>query len=307
MNFEFRRPLGLVLMGGGSMGAWQAGALARWSREGLEFDRILGLSIGAMNGACYALGLMDYCAERWNTNDIDPVLALSPRSWLRKSLFSDRPIRSRLAPMADDAAMRRRALCSFYSVTYDRTDGAARVSSFEPRGRWDAPLLEHVAASSAIPGIFPAVTVDIDGRPHTLVDGGVSPFGGRVFDPLRGCADVVLVSTVEPGAERAAGRGPWDRVNGLIKRALFSQLRAAARTLGRWEERPRLFCVAPSRALDQFVLDFSGDTCRRGFAQGLEDGSAFVMNPGAALESEAAGAEPSGAPAEPGLAGAPAA
>ena len=63
---EARGPLGLILCGGGSLGAWQAGALKELDRAGVRFDAVLGFSAGSLNGAAYSLGVLDLALERWS-------------------------------------------------------------------------------------------------------------------------------------------------------------------------------------------------------------------------------------------------
>jgi predicted acylesterase/phospholipase RssA len=46
----------LNLAPGGAKGAYQAGALLRLAEKGIRFDRVLGSSIGALNGAFYVQG-----------------------------------------------------------------------------------------------------------------------------------------------------------------------------------------------------------------------------------------------------------
>ena len=56
MTSEFRTPLGLVLVGGGAHGAWQAAVLDQLERKHhLEFDHILCFSIGSLTGTAYLL------------------------------------------------------------------------------------------------------------------------------------------------------------------------------------------------------------------------------------------------------------
>src|SRR5690625_7269705 len=45
---------GLCLASGGARGAYQAGALVALAERGERYDRIIGTSIGALNGAFYA-------------------------------------------------------------------------------------------------------------------------------------------------------------------------------------------------------------------------------------------------------------
>jgi predicted acylesterase/phospholipase RssA len=65
MTFTLRRPLGLFLSGGGALGCWQVAALRRLTAEGLAFDAVMGVSVGALTGAYYAIDGLDAWHERW--------------------------------------------------------------------------------------------------------------------------------------------------------------------------------------------------------------------------------------------------
>ena len=77
MSF-FKRPLGLALSGGGATGAWQAGCLEALEKSGLVFDKIVGFSAGALNGAAYSLGTMDRSIARWQSMELRQAYKLSP-------------------------------------------------------------------------------------------------------------------------------------------------------------------------------------------------------------------------------------
>lgn len=57
----------LVLEGGGAKGAYQIGALKALMENGLEFNAIVGTSIGAINAAFIAQGDIDKVEELWKT------------------------------------------------------------------------------------------------------------------------------------------------------------------------------------------------------------------------------------------------
>jgi len=88
---ELRRPLGLILSGGGSLGAWQAGCLAALIRGGLVFDKVLGFSAEALTGAAYFLGADRDLLGRWRDAGRSRILLLSPRLRPWFSLCSGAP------------------------------------------------------------------------------------------------------------------------------------------------------------------------------------------------------------------------
>lgn len=64
----------LVLGGGGSKGAYQVGAYQALCELGVEFDMVVGVSIGALNGAIITQGDFSQLKTLWQHIDIDSVL-----------------------------------------------------------------------------------------------------------------------------------------------------------------------------------------------------------------------------------------
>jgi NTE family protein len=160
-----------VLAGGGSRGAVQVGMLLELVRRGIRADRVFGASVGAINGAAYAgdptpEGIA-HMADVWRGirgGDIFPKGPLDgPWAYFQKrqSVHANTGLRKII-----EAGVRfenlEDAQIPVEVVTTSLTDG---------RERWitRGPAVEAILASSAIPTMFPPVTVDGD----VLVDGGV--------------------------------------------------------------------------------------------------------------------------------------
>jgi NTE family protein len=160
-----------VLAGGGSRGAVQIGMLAELVDRGIRADRVYGASVGAINGAAYASNPtpegIERMAEIWRKLKGDDIF---PRSvldgpWLflqkRPAVHANTGLRTIIEAGIDFEQIEDAAI-PFELVTTSLTDG---------RERWIAHgnAVEAILASSAIPSIFPPVTIDGD----MLVDGGV--------------------------------------------------------------------------------------------------------------------------------------
>lgn len=160
-----------VLAGGGSRGAVQIGMLAELVDRGIRADRVYGASVGAINGAAYASNPtpegIERMAEIWRKLKGDDIF---PRSvldgpWLflqkRPAVHANTGLRTIIEEGIDFEQIEDAAV-PFELVTTSLTDG---------RERWIAHgnAVEAILASSAIPSIFPPVTIDGD----MLVDGGV--------------------------------------------------------------------------------------------------------------------------------------
>jgi NTE family protein len=160
-----------VLAGGGSRGAVQVGMLSELVHRGIRADRVFGASVGAINGASYAGNPtpegLEHMADVWRAirgTDIFPRGTFDgPWAYFQKraAVHANTGLRKIIEEGIDYENLED-ALIPVEVVTTSLTDG---------RERWIAhgPAVEAILASSAIPSIFPPVTIDGD----VLVDGGV--------------------------------------------------------------------------------------------------------------------------------------
>jgi NTE family protein len=160
-----------VLSGGASLGAVQVGMLRGLAEQGITPDLIVGTSVGAVNGG--------WIASRPDVNGIDALADLW-RSLSRKDIFPTHPISGllgflgRSSHLVPNSGLRRLltdqlefarledAPIPFHVVATDVISGTDVLLS-------SGDAVDAIAASAAIPGIFPPV--NINGR--DLMDGGV--------------------------------------------------------------------------------------------------------------------------------------
>lgn len=160
-----------VLAGGGSLGAAQVGMLAELCSAGEAPDLIVGVSAGAINAAFFARDPSAATAERmaalWCGMTTRGALGLSWRSalgvlGLAGHVASPVGLRRLLTTELGYQAFAETAI-PLHIVCAEGLTGEEVTLS-------DGGVIEAVLASSAIPGVFPAVK--IDGR--ELVDGAVA-------------------------------------------------------------------------------------------------------------------------------------
>ncbi len=210
-----RKKIGIVLGGGAARGFAHIGVLKVLLREGIRPDIIVGTSMGAIIASLFAVHM-------------DPDIVLSKvREYLSSDKFSK--IKFDLLKVADEAAAddglfaavsRYLKKSVFYSVSMTRQSYVSienymlnissviddisiqdtrlplaivctNINTGEEMVLTEGPLRPAVAASSAIPGLFPPI--DFDGR--LLVDGGW--VNQLPVDPCREMgADVVIAVDV---------------------------------------------------------------------------------------------------------------
>jgi NTE family protein len=177
------RPATLVLSGGGAKGAFQVGA-ERVLREegGFRWERVLGVSVGALNGAMLGQGRPEDLAEVWRTireGDVQRrylwlVVAFRVAILGRRGLYDDRPLR---ATIQRHLAGRRFQV----PVHVGRVSLASGRYELVGSERPEPEFLDAVWQSATMPVVWEPV------GPEALVDGGlrnVTPLGDALgFDP----------------------------------------------------------------------------------------------------------------------------
>ena len=199
------RPLAYVLPGGGALAAYQVGVLDALTAAGLQPDRLIGVSAGALNAALYA----------W-ASDADGVRRIE-RIWAdvkRRDLLRLHPGRLALALAGKRASF----LDNRHGIGFLRRHLGARLIEHAPipltiiatdlaTGRpfvlESGDVVTAIVASSAFPGVFPPI--EIDG--HILIDGGVVADVPLDVAAELGVASVIVV-TVPPLAPAPVPQHP---------------------------------------------------------------------------------------------------
>ncbi len=161
-----------VLSGGGNLGAVQVGMLKALLEAGVRPDAVVGTSIGALNAAFLAghgdLAGVEALTRLWESVRRADVFPVSVRSVVRgvlghqRHVFESQGLRNVLVHAELGFDRLEDAPIPLHVVATDLASGEAVVLD---RGN----VVQALLASSAIPGVFPAV--EIAGR--SLVDGGV--------------------------------------------------------------------------------------------------------------------------------------
>jgi NTE family protein len=324
-----RRPLALVLMGGGARTAYQVGvlkALAALLRlqpggdPGFPFPLLVGTSAGALNAAFLAgaaddgLAAFDRLAGFWAQLRSHDVYRLRLPAWVRLSRLATVLQLLGLAraqgavldtmPLVDTlhravslpgieqalAGGRLRAVAvtassygsgvhwTFCHTADDRLHRPwhrpGRRAEFQPL------TIEHLMASSAIPFLFPATPLWVDGRREYFGDGSmrqVSPLApalqlgaGRVLAIGVGQPERAGIAGAPPGAEPGLGAIAGHAMASVFHDTLRADVEQAQRlteTLRRLppeiaatlpEREVDVLCLQPSQSLDAIAQEHLG-------------------------------------------------
>lgn len=162
----------LVLSGGGAMGALQAGILRVLVRHGFRPGRVVGTSVGSLNGAFVAFHPdeegVEQLTEIWRGLERERFIRFNPvrvayrLAQRRLCLFNSSFLERLIAEHAD-------AHDDFADTAVPLHITATNMASGKKHVFETGRVSEAVLASTAIPGVF--CPVEIDGV--TYVDGGV--------------------------------------------------------------------------------------------------------------------------------------
>jgi NTE family protein len=229
----------LVLAGGGSLGAVQAGMLGALTAAGETIDFIVGASVGAINAGYFAADPSAAGAAKlkaiWRSitrNDVMPVtLATAANVVLRRGyIFDNYALRALLERYIPYKRLEEAAI-PVHIVATDMLSGEEVVLS---RG----PVVEAILASAAIPGIFPSVS--IDGR--DLVDGAIAD-NTPISAAIRlGATRLIVLPTGFACALREPPKGAAARAMNAISQLVSRQL---VRDIEHYADKAQIY-VAPS-------------------------------------------------------------
>ena len=171
MNSNANDPTALVLAGGGSFGAVQAGMLRELVAYGVAPDLVVGSSVGAINGAYFAgapnaqgVAQLEAIWRGLSRRDIFPLTWRSLTGLLSRRDFLVDPggLRGILEKHLPYRDIEQAAVALHVVATDLLGGGTVRLSS--------GPAVEAVLASCAIPAAFPPVRIG----ERYLVDGAVA-------------------------------------------------------------------------------------------------------------------------------------
>jgi NTE family protein len=203
-----RRARALVLGGGGPVGrAWEAGLVEGFAGQGIDLgtaDLIIGTSAGAVVGAQLALKQGFAAPPQIAAAPAPPpalpfdfMAALAAAMARAAQSPEPEPIRAEIGKMAlnartigEEASVSRSMFAPFVGRAWPKQFRAtavnARTGQFQV---WDAssgaPLERAIAASTAVPGIWPPITINgeryIDGGMRSMLNADLAVGSGTVM------------------------------------------------------------------------------------------------------------------------------
>ncbi len=173
MTEKQNKKVALVLSGGGSRGAYEAGACQALAELGIDFHIITGTSVGAINAAMMAQGELELATKLWKEMDTHRVFDVpegsQPFEYAKEIVFHQGAGTSGLKTLMDEYIDEEKVRNSKYEVGIT----AVSLPDFKPHYLFteDIPkgkFIDYVMASASA---FPAIhSYPIDGT--EFIDGG---------------------------------------------------------------------------------------------------------------------------------------
>jgi len=216
--------IGLALGGGGAKGAAHIGILRVLEKNGIKISAVSGASAGSVIGAGYALGVpIDEIEKNLVKLNNNKFFRISNFHIFHESLIKSKDIAKVVKNIVGDSTFEDTKI-PFRAVAVDLETGTEVILD---HGR----LLDAIAASSAIPGIFSPHFIDS----RYLVDGGL--LDNVPVLPLRAMKDLDIIIGVEI-------------------RTLTSRQYISGMIWEKYYNKPKAFKLYPGK-LSQIKLNFS--------------------------------------------------
>ncbi|MGH2729390.1 MAG: patatin-like phospholipase family protein [Actinomycetota bacterium] len=266
-----RDRIAFVLSGGGPLGAMHVGALRALLEHGVYPELLVGTSVGALNATFIAFDpsqhAVDKLEEIWRDLD-DGDLFPGGRfkaSWARmlvrgNRVFESTGMRKLIETRLPDAQFEDAAV-PLSVVATDLETGAEEIFN-------SGPILDPLLASTAMPGVFPPVTIG----DRLYIDGGVAnnvPIAPAV---ALGAKTVYVMDSTSHSHQRRPLNRPIDYLLHAFTLARAQRLAIEQTTLA---EKVRLV-VLPPAPLDFFVPFASMEYSERLIDIGYESAKAFL-------------------------------
>jgi NTE family protein len=275
-------PTALILSGGGSKGAYEAGVAAAFLRRGLPIKLVAGSSAGALNAAMVADGRVDRLEAHWRDLTREQVYTLRPAvffagllpGWLTLlaldeagSLFDPGPLRALISASLDLGRIRASPV-RLLVVTTDLARRERRVFDNQ------TITVDALMAAAAVPGAFPPVAVD----GALLVDGGLI---GRapVLEALESgvpVGRVVVVMSYAPGEGGEAPTTMRRTLEAAFEMSMIHQIRRDTELARLRYPEVDVQLLTPSTPLLLRPLDFDAAAMARLLERGEADARACL-------------------------------
>ena len=191
--------IGVVLTGGFIRGAFQAGALKAMREYGIMPSYVVGVSVGALNAAAFAIGKLEDLLTTYQEIAPNPskflydwnLFALFHAFTRSESVLTNHPLRRLLADRIDLEPLLTTPMKVDIVTTDFQTGGQVVFSNKNPEHQNVDLLTDALLASAAMPVVFPPFMW----HEHQLFDGGIVEKNPLSYAIREGCDTVFVILT----------------------------------------------------------------------------------------------------------------
>jgi predicted acylesterase/phospholipase RssA len=300
---KLRKPVGLFLCGGGALGSWQSGVLAGLVAAGAEFDAVAGFSVRALNGVGYwynkTAEMRDICAGirpehllsmspgysnmplelyRHHEPGLLPKLgSLLKKHISRTYFFSNGPLYDFLEAWLSKTGSTFSRNIKFYVISHAVEMKLPYIVKFDGSTRsHNLSFVDSLAASCAIPVIFPPVEVTEHGKTVHLVDGGVIGIANINLNIFEGCRTIVMIGNSTETDLNWAPRGLFGYFESKARRMLAIHTRNIYESRVFVRSEPEVHYFRPPCDLDLGIMEFNGPKCARAYDIGGREAAKWL-------------------------------
>jgi len=302
---KLKGPVGLFLCGGGALGSWQSGVLAKLVAGGLEFNTVAGFSVGALNGAAYCYNKTEELRAIWAGMKPERILSVRPgyhniplelyqhhkpgffskigfmfqKHASRMYLFSNKPVYDFLNSWLSKTGVNFSRNIDFYVISHAVEMKLPYIVKFDGGTQsHNLSFVDSLVASCAIPSVFPPVEVTERGRTYHLVDGGVIGIANINLNIFEGCKTIVLIGNSREEDVNFPSVGAFGYFESKARRMLAIHTQKIYESRVFIKSEPVVHYIKPPEDLDLGILEFDGAKCARAFDHGEREAERWLSS-----------------------------
>lgn len=300
---QLEKPVGLFLCGGGALGSWQSGVLARLVAGGVKFDAVAGFSVGALNGAGYCYDKTGEMRSIWAGLKPERMLSMRPgyhnmplelyrhhgpgffqrfgflfkKHVSRMYFFSNKPLYAFLESWLSKTGARFCRDIDFYVISHSVETKLPYIVKFDGGTHsYNLSFVDALVASCAIPTIFPPIKVTERGHTGHLVDGGVIGIANINLNIFEGCKTIVMIGNSREEDLNFPSTGVFGYFESKARRMLALHTRKIYESSVFIKSSPVLHYFKPPVDLKLGILEFDGAKCAHAFDIGEREAEKWL-------------------------------
>ena len=146
---------GIVLSGGGTHGAYEAGVIKALNESGIKFKLAAGTSVGALNASLISAGKIDRIVELWENISPKKVLSFSPKIFSQGALLNNFPLEKLMRAEIDKKATQNIINASTKLIVIS-CDLRNKKEIVDKDFKNYEQIIHSIMSSCAIPLVFPS-------------------------------------------------------------------------------------------------------------------------------------------------------